>query len=297
MESQIELLLTLHGLEIAGNGQYPSEEFRMVEDSLDPPYLEYYRKIRKRRGTGVAILKDRTCSECRMVYPEAHSIVQCKDFIHKCEYCGRLLVASRSIEPPKPHSEMTFVASPVLEKGDLDPVVAVSHSEPAEDDIGPMSDSENFRETHATILANLEKERRVILHVDDDQGYRKLVRREIEAAGFAVVEAGNGTEALEKLTMQKIGLVISELIMPVCDGFKMMEEISKRRMDIPVIFATSFHDDESYLNIMCLGAYDCIGKMDGKEELLRIVRDAMNSQVENAKGDSNDWKHATNTSG
>ena len=112
---QVELLLELHRLESAANGTYGGEDFLKIEEKLERSLLKNYRKIRQRRGGGVALLQKRTCSGCRMVYPEAHPIVQYRDLIHKCEYCGRLLVAPKTSAPEEPLEEDSIAETSLMD--------------------------------------------------------------------------------------------------------------------------------------------------------------------------------------
>ena len=91
---QIKLLLKLHKLENNGNGTDFDEALKKLEKRLDPSVLRRYRRLRDRKGTGVAVLRDRVCSECKMVYPETHEMLRYKNFVHSCEYCGRFLVVT-----------------------------------------------------------------------------------------------------------------------------------------------------------------------------------------------------------
>ncbi len=92
--NQVKLLLKLHELESNGNGTDNARTFRRIEKGLDPSLLKRYHKLKERKGTGVAVLKDGICSACKMVYPESHDVQRYRNFIHNCEYCGRLLVVT-----------------------------------------------------------------------------------------------------------------------------------------------------------------------------------------------------------
>jgi len=112
---QVELLLELHRLESAANGTYGSEDFLKVEEKLERALLKDYLKVRQRRGGGVALLQKRTCSGCRMVYPEAHPIVQYRELVHKCEYCGRLLVVPKTSVPEEPLEEDSIAETSLMD--------------------------------------------------------------------------------------------------------------------------------------------------------------------------------------
>ena len=91
---QIKLMLELHKLENNGDGGDKSKAFHRLEKKMDPALLRRYQKLRERKGTGVAIMKNRVCSGCKMVYPESHEMLKYRNFVHSCEYCGRFLVVT-----------------------------------------------------------------------------------------------------------------------------------------------------------------------------------------------------------
>ena len=90
--NQVKLLLKLHKLENNGDMEERDRTLKKLEKSLDPSVLRRYRRFKDKTGTGVAVLVDHVCSECKMVYPETHEMLRYKNFVHSCEYCGRLLV-------------------------------------------------------------------------------------------------------------------------------------------------------------------------------------------------------------
>jgi predicted nucleic acid-binding Zn-ribbon protein len=91
---QVKLLMKLHKLEENGEGANRKAVLKEIEKGLDPSLLKRYLKLRERKGTGVALLKHRTCTGCNMAYTETHEILRYKNFIHSCEYCGRLLIVN-----------------------------------------------------------------------------------------------------------------------------------------------------------------------------------------------------------
>lgn len=67
-----------------------------------------------------------------------------------------------------------------------------------------------------------------VLVVDDHPTNRKLLRVILESEGHSVIEARNGAEALKTLEREPIDVVISDLLMPVLDGYKLCSEIRRR---------------------------------------------------------------------
>jgi CheY-like chemotaxis protein len=66
-----------------------------------------------------------------------------------------------------------------------------------------------------------------ILIVDDIATNRKLLRVQLEAEGFMVVEAADGLEALQVLVREPLDAVISDILMPRMDGYRLCHEVRK----------------------------------------------------------------------
>src|SRR5665647_2354489 len=80
-----------------------------------------------------------------------------------------------------------------------------------------------------------------LLIVDDDPTSLKLLRTQLESEGHAVFEAHDGVDALALLERQRVDVVISDILMPRMDGYRLCYEIRKhaRLHDLPVILCTS----------------------------------------------------------
>ena len=101
-----------------------------------------------------------------------------------------------------------------------------------------------------------------ILVVDDDSAGRRLTRATLAKAGFAVVEAGNGRQALDLLAQGLPDLVLMDVSMPEMDGFTACSEL--RRLPggtrVPVIMMTGLDDVGSIERAFEVGASDFITK-------------------------------------
>jgi len=85
-----------------------------------------------------------------------------------------------------------------------------------------------------------------ILVVDDEEMIRRVAARMLSLHGFGVLEAGNGSEALEVLDRiaAKVGLVVTDVAMPVLDGRALGEEIARRWPHLPVLYMSGYAPDE-----------------------------------------------------
>ena len=69
---------------------------------------------------------------------------------------------------------------------------------------------------------------KTILVVDDSASVRTVVGMALKNAGYGVIEAENGQDALDKLGSQRVSLVICDVNMPVMDGISFVKEAKKR---------------------------------------------------------------------
>ena len=85
---------------------------------------------------------------------------------------------------------------------------------------------------------------RTILLVEDDDAVRQVTRRILERAGYTVVEASSGQEALEVLdrTEDPIDMVLSDVVMPELDGVEFAEELRARTPELPLVFMSGYSE-------------------------------------------------------
>ncbi|HEU5443210.1 MAG TPA: response regulator [Steroidobacteraceae bacterium] len=80
-----------------------------------------------------------------------------------------------------------------------------------------------------------------ILIVDDSSSVRTIARTALRERGYEVIEAANGKEGLEKLSADRVHLVVSDVNMPVMDGISFLKELKSRPTSkfVPVIMLTT----------------------------------------------------------
>ncbi len=99
-----------------------------------------------------------------------------------------------------------------------------------------------------------------ILCVDDEPMIREILREALEQEGHRVSEAENGRVALEKVHAGGYDLIVTDVKMPVMDGFTLMKNLGDLTDQIPVVVITSFGDIDVAVDAIRLGAYDYIVK-------------------------------------
>ena len=118
-------------------------------------------------------------------------------------------------------------------------------------------------------------ERERILVVDDEESVRILLKRTLTEAGYDVVTAANGQEALDKVSQLQVRVVLSDIKMPGISGIEVLRKLTADHPDICVIMATAVTDTQTAIDIMKLGAYDYISKPFNRDDLVMRVRKAI----------------------
>ena len=112
---------------------------------------------------------------------------------------------------------------------------------------------------------------RKILVVDDEPEIVKLVRAYLEQAGFVVVTAAEGQEALAVFRHEKPNLVILDLNLPGMDGLDVCRAL-RRRPEVPIIMLTARIEETDRLIGLELGADDYVVKPFSPREIVARTR-------------------------
>ncbi|HEY9615042.1 hybrid sensor histidine kinase/response regulator [Allocoleopsis sp.] len=115
---------------------------------------------------------------------------------------------------------------------------------------------------------------RTILMVDDRWENRSVIVNLLKPIGFAMVEAANGQEGLDKAATFKPDLIITDLRMPVLDGFEMMQRLrqSTQWKDVPIIVSSASVFDTDQHKSLDAGADDFLPKPVQVDNLLQKLK-------------------------
>jgi two-component system NtrC family response regulator len=116
-----------------------------------------------------------------------------------------------------------------------------------------------------------------ILVVDDDSSLRRVMKMQLEEAGYEVSLASDGEEAWKMLQEEEPPLVITDLRMPTT-GLELLGRMTKQGLQTTVIVVTAFGTIETAVEAMRLGAYDYVTKPLDFEALVLVVHRAMERQ-------------------
>ena len=112
---------------------------------------------------------------------------------------------------------------------------------------------------------NSDKPTRVLV-VDDEPKIRDLVRRYLQADGFEVIEAENGTAALAAMATDPPDLIVLDVMMPVLNGLEVLRRI-RLTSTVPVIMLTARDEEIDKVIGLTAGADDYVTKPFGGREL------------------------------
>ncbi len=119
-----------------------------------------------------------------------------------------------------------------------------------------------------------------ILAVDDERHIVRLVQVNLERAGYQVVTAFDGREALEKVESEKPDLVILDVMMPYMDGFEVLQLLRKNQAtrELPVIMLTAKAQDADVFRGWQSGVDCYLTKPFNPMELISFVRRCLDDE-------------------
>ncbi len=119
-----------------------------------------------------------------------------------------------------------------------------------------------------------------ILVVDDEGSVRTLLAGYLRARGFETETAEGGIEALALLKRQRFDLVLSDLNMPGLNGIDLLGRIRESSEDVGVIMLTGCDEVTMAVEAMKAGALDYVRKPFDLENVISVIRDALDRRDE-----------------
>ena len=115
----------------------------------------------------------------------------------------------------------------------------------------------------------MESKQRILI-VDDEDKIRELIRKYASFEGYAVDEACDGHEAIEKCRKEDYDLIVMDVMMPFIDGFTACKEIRKTK-NIPVIMLSARGEEYDKIHGFEVGVDDYVVKPFSPKELMMRV--------------------------
>jgi two-component system KDP operon response regulator KdpE len=109
-----------------------------------------------------------------------------------------------------------------------------------------------------------------VLIVDDEERILNFLRPKLKVAGYDVLTARNGAEALEYVRLQQLDLVVLDLVMPQMDGLETLKRL-RSFSALPVIVLSARDSDIDKIKGLQLGADDYLAKPFNPDELVARI--------------------------
>ncbi len=120
-----------------------------------------------------------------------------------------------------------------------------------------------------------------VLLVEDEEQILHLAKEMLEELGFTVITASNGREGLQMYHENAfdIGLVITDMGMPVMNGYEMFRELKSIRADLPIIVSSGFGDADVTSRIALEDIAGLIGKPYSYDQLREVLKSVVDGRL------------------
>jgi CheY-like chemotaxis protein len=111
----------------------------------------------------------------------------------------------------------------------------------------------------------------VVLVADDNEVAQRLCRRVLEKAGYTVLIAGDGQQAVDIALAQNPNLILMDVAMPTMDGLEAMRQIKSARPEMRVVIASAHSMASDRERFLAAGADDVLSKPFRLGDLVAVV--------------------------
>jgi CheY-like chemotaxis protein len=122
-----------------------------------------------------------------------------------------------------------------------------------------------------------EKFMTLVLIVEDAWFTRRLIRKNLEAAGYRILEAANGQEGLDQALVSSPDCILLDLLMPDMDGRDVLRTLRERGSQIPVLVLTADIQASSRQQCLDLGAIAVLSKPPDAKTLFDAIEQALHA--------------------
>lgn len=127
----------------------------------------------------------------------------------------------------------------------------------------------------------MEQSDKTLLVIDDVELNRDILSRRLEKQGYKIEVAGDGQEGLLLLSKKIVNLILLDLNMPVMNGFTFLEKVksNKKFVDIPVVVASSFDDEDIAKDCLAFGASAFVSKPYNMEQIISQIKNILGNDL------------------
>ena len=118
-----------------------------------------------------------------------------------------------------------------------------------------------------------------LLYVEDEDKIRNLLKSAIENEFKEIVTASNGDEGFKKFKKYQPDIVVSDILMPVCNGLDMAKNIREISKDVPIVLFSAFSEKEKLLSAIDIGIDKYLIKPVDVDELLSTIEEIASKKL------------------
>jgi CheY-like chemotaxis protein len=125
-------------------------------------------------------------------------------------------------------------------------------------------------------IPNLRAGSKTVLLVEDDPSLLDMLSQTLQRAGFTVVTAVHGIDALAQLRALSVDIVVTDILMPGMDGFELIRMLRAKWAEVPIVAMSGIEDTPNFRNqALKLGAKAALSKPVNRAHLVEVMRDVM----------------------
>ena len=123
------------------------------------------------------------------------------------------------------------------------------------------------------IRGNASRKSKTVLFIDDESPWLEAVKLAVTSKAFTIMTADSGEAALRQLNRKMPDLILSDVRMPIMNGFDLFEKIrsNPKFKDVPYVFMSSIDDFDAQHTAKSIGADDYVTKPLSTEEVKTVV--------------------------
>jgi len=118
-----------------------------------------------------------------------------------------------------------------------------------------------------------------LLYVEDEESIRKLLKNAIEGKFKKIITASNGDEGFKKFKKYQPDIVVSDILMPICDGLEMSKNIREQNKEVPIVLFSAFSEKEKLLSAIDIGVDKYLIKPVDVDELLETLKEIITKKL------------------
>ena len=118
---------------------------------------------------------------------------------------------------------------------------------------------------------NEKNDRHLVLHADDADFLRNVVKDILSSQGYEVLQAKDGEECIDILSRNQVDILLLDINMPG-NGLAILEKVKKTYSDLPVLMLSAMADDQTVKKTLALGANGFVVKPFGAEDLIEHLK-------------------------